>query len=141
IIAAAMSSIAYITGTILYLAKKTLAIVVINAVDAIIILGLAATWAHNTRQVAEAWVIGEVANLVLFPLLAVLALREVHGQWEALGDDQAFQGRHTLDGHTPGDGSLLRAHGGSGGLAADTALGQEAVTRTQPMPQPSRDIV
>lgn len=141
IIAAAMSSIAYITGTILYLAKKTLAIVVINAVDAIIILGLAATWAHNTRQVAEAWVIGEVANLVLFPLLAVLALREVHGQWEALGDDQAFQGQHALDGHTPGDGSLLRAHRGSGSLAADTVLGQEAVTRTRSAPQPPRDII
>ena len=88
IVAAAMSSVNYITGTILYLAKKTFAIAAINTVDAIIVLGLATTWAHGAHGVAVAWVAGEVANIILFGLLAAIALYQVHGRWEALGGDQ-----------------------------------------------------
>jgi glycosyltransferase involved in cell wall biosynthesis/O-antigen/teichoic acid export membrane protein len=128
IIAAAMSSVSYVTGTILYVAKKTFSIAVINAIDAIIVLGLAATWAHNASQVAEAWVIGEVANVVLFPSLAVHALREVHGRWEALGADQPFQSQPALDSHTPSDGSPCAPTQGLSGLAADPVLSQEAAT-------------
>jgi O-antigen/teichoic acid export membrane protein len=88
IIAAAMSSINYITGTILYLAKKTFVIAAINAVDAVVVLGLAISWAHGAREVALAWVIGEVFNVVLFGLFAAIAVYQVHGRWEALGGDQ-----------------------------------------------------
>jgi O-antigen/teichoic acid export membrane protein len=89
IIAAAMSSVNYITGTILYLAKKTFVIAAINTVDAIIVLGLAVSWAHGSHGVAMAWVIGEVANVILFGLFAAVSVYQVHGRWEALGGDQA----------------------------------------------------
>jgi O-antigen/teichoic acid export membrane protein len=88
IIAAAMSSVNYISGTILYLAKKAFAIAAINTVDAIVVLGLAMTWAHSSEEVAQAWVIGEVCNVVLFIACAAFALHQVHGRWEALGDDE-----------------------------------------------------
>jgi O-antigen/teichoic acid export membrane protein len=88
IIAAAMSSINYITGTVLYLAKKTFVIAAINTVDAIIVLGLAVSWAHGSHGVAVAWVIGEVANVILFGLFAVISVYQVRGRWEALGGDQ-----------------------------------------------------
>jgi O-antigen/teichoic acid export membrane protein len=88
IIAAAMSSVNYITGTILYLAKKTFLIAAVNTVDAIIVLGLAVSWAHGAHGVAIAWVIGEVANIVLFGLFAAIAVYQVHGHWEVLGGDQ-----------------------------------------------------
>jgi O-antigen/teichoic acid export membrane protein len=88
IIAAAMSSVNYITGTILYLAKKTFIIAAINAVDAVIVLGLAVAWADGVHQVAFAWVTGEIANIILFGLFAAIAVRQVHGRWETLGGDQ-----------------------------------------------------
>jgi O-antigen/teichoic acid export membrane protein len=86
IIAGVMSSINYVTGTVLYIAKKTFAITVINAIDAAIVLGLAATLARNSTEVAFCWLIGEVANVVLFAVCAARSLREVHGRWEALGE-------------------------------------------------------
>ncbi len=89
IVAAAMSSVNYITGTILYLAKKTFVIAAINSVDAIIVLGLAISWAHGSHGVAMAWVIGEVANVILFGLFAAVSVYQVHGRWEALGGDQS----------------------------------------------------
>jgi O-antigen/teichoic acid export membrane protein len=88
IIAAAMSSVNYISGTILYLAKKAFAIAAINTVDAIVVLWLAMTWAHSAEDVAKAWVIGEVCNVVLFIACAAFALHQVHGRWEALGGDE-----------------------------------------------------
>ena len=87
IIGGVMSSINYITGTILYIAKKTFTITLINAVDAVIVIGLAATLAHNITEIAIYWVIGEVFNVVLFAFFAVRALYQVRGRWEALGGD------------------------------------------------------
>lgn len=89
IIAGAMSSMNYITGTVLYIAKKTFTIAAINTVDAIIVLGLAVFWTHDAHGVAAAWVVGEIANILLFAIFAGLALRRVHGRWEALGGDTA----------------------------------------------------
>lgn len=86
IVAGVLSSINYVTGTVLYIAKKTFAITVINAIDAAIVLGLAATLAGNSTEVAFYWLIGEVVNVVLFTVYAVRSLREVHGRWEALGE-------------------------------------------------------
>jgi O-antigen/teichoic acid export membrane protein len=87
IIGGVMSSINYITGTILYIAKKTFTITLINAVDAVIVIGLAAMLAHNITEIAIYWVIGEVFNVVLFAFFAVRALYQVRGRWEALGGD------------------------------------------------------
>lgn len=88
IVAAGMSSVNYIGGTILYLAKKTFIIAVINTVDAIVVLGLAVTWAQGAHGIAVAWVIGEIGNVILFALFAAIAVYQVHGRWEALGGDQ-----------------------------------------------------
>jgi O-antigen/teichoic acid export membrane protein len=87
IVAGFMSSINYVTGTVLYLAKKALVIAVINSIDAIIVLGLTLAWAHNVDQVAVSWVIGEVANVVLFALAAAWSVAQVGGRWEALGGE------------------------------------------------------
>jgi O-antigen/teichoic acid export membrane protein len=87
IIAAAMTSVNYVAGTILYLAKKALVIACINAVDAIVVLGLSLGWAHSADQVAVAWVIGEVGNVILFILFAAVALAQVGWRWERLGGD------------------------------------------------------
>ena len=87
IIGGVMSSINYVTGTILYIAKKTFTITFVNAVDAVIVIGLAAALAHNINDIAIYWVIGEVFNVVLFTFYAVRALYQVHGRWEALGGD------------------------------------------------------
>ena len=87
IISGVMSSINFVSGTVLYIAKKTFVITIINAVDAVIVIGLTLAWAQNTTDVAVYWVIGEVFNVVLFIIFAVRALRQVHGRWEALGGD------------------------------------------------------
>ena len=85
IVAAAMSSINYVTGTILYLAKKAFTIALINVVDAVVVVGLAAVFARGVRDVALSWVIGEIGNVALFGLFAIKALREVGWKWESLG--------------------------------------------------------
>ena len=87
IISGVMSSINFVSGTVLYIAKKTFVITIINAIDAVIVIGLTLAWAQNTTDVAVYWVIGEVFNVVLFIIFAVRALRQVHGRWEALGGD------------------------------------------------------
>jgi O-antigen/teichoic acid export membrane protein len=86
ILAGVMSSANFVTGTILYIAKKTFIITAINAIDAVIVLGLAVTLAHDAADVAVYWVVGEIVNVVLFAGYAARSLREVHGRWEALGD-------------------------------------------------------
>jgi O-antigen/teichoic acid export membrane protein len=85
ILAGMVSGVNYLTGTIIYLAKKTLVITFINFVDAVIVIGLAISWAHSTRDVAICWFIGEIPNTVLFALFAFRSLRQVGGKWEDLG--------------------------------------------------------
>jgi O-antigen/teichoic acid export membrane protein len=75
----------YVTGAILFIAKKSTMITIVNVVDAIIVLGLVLVWATNVTQVAIAWVIGDVGNTVLFGFFAFVALREVGGRWADLG--------------------------------------------------------
>lgn len=89
IISALLSLPVDVTGAILVLAKKSLMTTIANAVDAIVILVLVEMWAKNVTQIAVAWAIGEVGNIVLFGLAAFLALREVDWRWEDLGDTQA----------------------------------------------------
>jgi len=102
IVAAGMTSVNYVAGTILYLAKKSLAIACINTVDAVVVLGLSLTWARNVDEVAIAWVVGEVGNVILFALLALAALVQVRWRWESLGADKAtVPTRHALPGPSP----------------------------------------
>jgi O-antigen/teichoic acid export membrane protein len=142
IIAAGMSSVNYITGTILYLAKKTFIIAAINLVDAVVVIGLAVTWSHNARGVAVAWVAGEVANVVLFSLFAVISLRQVGWRWEALGGDQTTPPvtesdlyYATIESQQAGLDMLLRlsAHGMTGPIYPP---GQRPPPRQRP-PDPS----
>jgi len=81
----------YVTGTILYLARKTLVISVINVVDAVVVLGLALVWARNAQDVAISWVVGDVGNTILFTLFAFVAVRQVGGRWDELGVTTAGQ--------------------------------------------------
>jgi O-antigen/teichoic acid export membrane protein len=85
IFAGLITMLNYVTGAILFIAKKSTMITIVNVVDAIIVLGLVTLWATNVSQVAIAWVIGDVGNTVLFGLFAFIALRQVGGRWEALG--------------------------------------------------------
>ena len=75
----------YVTGAILFIAKKSAMITIVNVVDAVIVLGLVLLWATNVTQIAIAWVVGDVGNTLLFGFFAFVALREVGGRWEDLG--------------------------------------------------------
>ena len=77
-----------VSGAILFIAKKSTLLTVVNAIDAVIVIGLVALWATNATDIAIAWTIGDVANTVLFGAFAFLAVREVGGRLDKLGDDQ-----------------------------------------------------
>lgn len=77
-----------VSGAILFIAKKSTLLTVVNAIDAVIVIGLAGLWATNATDIAIAWVIGDVANTVLFGAFAFLAVREVGGRLDKLGGDQ-----------------------------------------------------
>lgn len=87
IIAGFITILNYASGAILFIAKKSAMITIVNIIDAIVVLGLAAFWATNVTDVAIAWTIGDVFNTVFFGIFAFMALREVGGRWEALGGD------------------------------------------------------
>jgi O-antigen/teichoic acid export membrane protein len=89
IVAGLVTILNYVTGAILFLAKKTLTITMINLIDAIIVLGMASVWANGTQDVAISWVVGDISNTVFFGLFAFIALHQVRGQWEKLGDPRA----------------------------------------------------
>jgi O-antigen/teichoic acid export membrane protein len=78
----------YTGGAILYTAKKSTSISILNIVDAIVVVGLAAVWATNANEVAISWFIGDVGNTLLFAFFAFLALREVGFRLELLGGDE-----------------------------------------------------
>jgi O-antigen/teichoic acid export membrane protein len=88
IISGFVTMLNYTGGAILYLAKKSTAITVLNIVDAIVVVGLAATWATNAKGVAISWFIGDIGNTLLFAFFAFLALREVGFKLELLGGDE-----------------------------------------------------
>jgi O-antigen/teichoic acid export membrane protein len=86
ILAGFITILNYLSGAILFLGKKTLTISAVNLINAAIVLSMAAVWARGSRDTAIGWVIGDAANTVLFAAFAFLAVREVNGRWEALGD-------------------------------------------------------
>jgi hypothetical protein len=77
-----------VSGAILFIAKKSTLLTVVNAIDAVIVIGLVGLWATNATDIAIAWTIGDVANTVLFGAFAFLAVREVGGRLDKLGGDQ-----------------------------------------------------
>ena len=85
ILAGLPSVINSVSGTILYLAKKTFVIAAINGTGAVMVPLMAATWAHNLSGVALCWLIGEIPTTALFTLFAVHSLRQVRYRWEDLG--------------------------------------------------------
>lgn len=85
IFAAFITMLNYASGAILFLAKKTTEMIFINIVNAIILLGLAGTWAASAQEVAMSWFIGDIWNTTTFGLFAFLALREVGYHFEDLG--------------------------------------------------------
>lgn len=89
IVAGFITMLNYVTGAILFLAKKSMMVTIVNLVDAIVVLGLVMLWATNVTQIAIAWMIGDVGNTVLFGFFAFLAVREVGGRFEELGGDEA----------------------------------------------------
>lgn len=86
IIAGFITILNYVTGAILFLAKKTFTVIIVNTIDAVIVLGMSAIWAHGAEDVAISWVLGDISNTLLFGLCAFLALRQAGGRWEALGN-------------------------------------------------------
>jgi O-antigen/teichoic acid export membrane protein len=85
ILAGVVTILNNVTGTILFLAQRTAVVTMINVVDALIVLGLAMTWATNAVDIAICWFIGDVANMVLFALFAYMSVRKAEGRWENLG--------------------------------------------------------
>jgi O-antigen/teichoic acid export membrane protein len=74
------------TGAILFIAKKSTMITIVNAVNAVVVIGIVAAWATSATDIGIAWAVGDVVNTVLFGAFAVLALREVGWRWDKLGE-------------------------------------------------------
>ena len=89
IVAGFVTMLNYVTGAILIIAKKSTMVTIVNLVDAVVVLGLVMLWATNVTQIAIAWTIGDVGNTLLFGFFAFLAVREVGGRLEYLGDRPA----------------------------------------------------
>jgi O-antigen/teichoic acid export membrane protein len=89
IVAGLITILNYVTGAVLFLAKKTLIITIINFIDAVIVLGMTSVWANGIQDVAISWVVGDISNTVLFALFAFIALHQVRGRWEDLGGPRA----------------------------------------------------
>lgn len=85
IIAGFITMLNYASGAILFIAKKSAMMTIVNGINAVVVLGLVAFWATNVADVAIAWTIGDICNTVFFGLFALLALRQVGGRWEDLG--------------------------------------------------------
>ncbi len=88
VIAAFITMLNSMAGTILVLAKKSLMITVVNVVNAVVVLGMVLTWATSVDEIAISWVVGDVFNTTLFFFAAFLALREVGWRWADLGGPQ-----------------------------------------------------
>jgi O-antigen/teichoic acid export membrane protein len=107
IVAGFVTMLNYVTGAILIIAKKSMMVTIVNLVDAVVVLGLVTLWATNVTQIAIAWTIGDVGNTLLFGFFAFLAVREVGGRLEYLGDRPAGASAATLA--DPSATSQLRA--------------------------------
>jgi O-antigen/teichoic acid export membrane protein len=69
----------FLTGSILSLYKKVLYLSIVNAVNAIIVIVYCMTVAHTINGIAVGWVLGEVANFVLFVAGGLYLVVKNHG--------------------------------------------------------------
>lgn len=76
-----------VSGAVMFIAKKSTQITIVNTVNAVIVLGLALVWATSAKDISIAWLIGDIANTVLLAGFAVLAVMEVGGRLNELGGD------------------------------------------------------
>ena len=107
-------------------------ITIVNVVDAVIVLGMAAFWATNVTDVAIAWMIGDVGNTVLFGFFAFVALRQVGGRWELLGERSGVQAAAL----SPSDRSAATAqHARRSNMLVTLAEQQHAADMLQAVPQ------
>jgi O-antigen/teichoic acid export membrane protein len=106
IAAGLVSAVNYLARTVILLAKKPSVLAYINAINAVIVLGLSATWARNVRDVAICWFIGQIPSTALFALFAFRSLRQVRGRWEDLGGDRPNRLPLAADPRPPGDAQL-----------------------------------
>ena len=77
-----------VTGAILFIAKKSTMMTIVNVVDAVIVIGMVAFWATNATDMAISWAVGDVGNTLLIGVFAFFAVRQVGGHWEKLGEGQ-----------------------------------------------------
>jgi len=75
----------YITGSILLLFKKVAYITFVNAVNAGVVIFYCVIFAHNVNGVAIGWMLGELANLILFVGGGIFVARQHGGSldWDA----------------------------------------------------------
>jgi O-antigen/teichoic acid export membrane protein len=85
VIAGFITMLNYASGAILFIAKKSTMMTIVNVINAVVVLGLVTFWAANVADIAIAWTIGDICNTMFFGLFAFIALREVGGRWEDLG--------------------------------------------------------
>ena len=69
----------FIAGSILQVYKMVVYITVVNVVNALVVVVFCLTVAHTLNGVAIGWVLGEVANLLLFVGGGVWVVRKHHG--------------------------------------------------------------
>lgn len=91
IVAGFITMLNYASGAILFIAKKSTMMTIVNIINAVVVLGLVAFWATNVTDIAIAWLIGDICNTVFFGLFAFVALWEVGGRWEDLGGDSQVE--------------------------------------------------
>jgi len=65
----------YVAGAVLFFAKEVTVPLVVNILNAALVLILTAAWATSLRDVATYWFLGEILNVVLFGAGAVHAAR------------------------------------------------------------------
>ena len=87
LIASFITMLNYVTGAVLFIAKKSMMMTIVNLINAVVVLGMVFFWATNVVQIAISWVVGDIANTSFIALFAYIALRQVGWRWEALGGD------------------------------------------------------
>lgn len=81
VLSAVLVAANYVLGTVLFLAKRVLVICLVNLANAATTLGLVAYGADSVADVAGAWLVGEVVNVVLFGAGAWAVVRRHRTAW------------------------------------------------------------
>jgi len=71
----------YIAGAPLFFAKQIWTSFLANLVNAVVVLGLAATWARSVTDVAVSWLVGEVTNILILGSAAYVVIKRRSPEW------------------------------------------------------------